>query len=1372
MKKAKHLQRFWAFLLTFVLVATTIGSDSMSAVAAENETVMEETEEVSESKENNIDTSNVNTSEQEIEVQEGQDNADETVSESPAETTEAVTEENTTVESSETMTEETVEASVEESAEEEENSTQASEWKISFHKEGDVKIIASDSKEIGDEVLVEKGNEISFRVEASVEANLIVKADGNEITPDNGNYKLVPEKDMTIEVKASVPEKEETVTETVTVETETESVTETEEESITETEIESTEIETETKGEIFVVSFNVENGEHAAITDEDGNEIGETVEVEAKKSLTFFVDPDEGYEVASVEIGGSTIVRDDNKYAVSPSEDMDVNIVLAEKEEEEEEYVETIDTVVVNGVTIKVATYSDSALPKGYRVSAKEVDAAEVKSIVEDRLEEKGKELNQLRAFDISLLDANGNEIQPKGGVSVQILGAGVEGDSFSVYHISDESDKADSVTEGRESSDVGFTANSFSIYVIAGENEISTLSIQGENTVQVGNIISLKSDKTGNYHRWESSKPSVAVIEGNANGQNVTIRGIETGSTTITHHYKSGYSYKSESIVITVVKNSQTTQKAYFYVLKPSAPYGSTLAKDYFYVGQGTVQPFAGDNQNSPTQQHKDMSHLRTEPNKDDVLKQVQAVYQAEHPNETIEVTNVIWYKIPWANGANSNNETPFVPSGTKCYHVDGYVEYTTVTQTTATFFYVKSDINGSVSGDTDEFFIEQKTIDLKGGKGYVTAGDVPSLPTVEDYTFVGWYKDKECTIAATWSDMITSATRYYAKYVPDTNKKEDKSYKVMYYKDGTLVESDTQTVVQNVWVGTSYLTVDKSSINTTNKYSGYKFDRTEPTMIPDQIAVDGIIKVYYVKDETKTTEVKYTVQHWVDGVHQEKDDVEVTKEVWVNAERKLEVTEGSLALNKYPGYTFSSYDPVDIKAGTVVADKTVIKVNYVRDDEQTTEVKYTVQHWVDGVHQEKDDVEVTKKIWVNAEKKLEVTEGSLALNNYPGYTFSSYDPVDIKAGKVVADGAVIKVNYVRDDKQTTEVKYTVQHWVDGVHQEKDDVEVTKKIWVNAEKKLEVTEGSLALNNYPGYTFSSYDPADIKAGTVVADKAVIKVNYVRDDTQTKHLSYTVEYWVEGEASARDTYQVSKDVWVNDPDTLPVENIEDKEYPGYRYTRLEYIKIAQESGKNIRSLIPDEDLPETVNNGDVIKIIYTEKQITIIYTADTNGNVTNTDETLNAVTGEAKGSTATANNGYHFVNWTNEAGDVVSTDAAFIPAKVDGLNVAAVYTAHFAANPVTPPDEPDPNPNPDPTPGTTPTPTPATTTAVLGESFAPLLPDVGVLGEAAAPEVGVLGESKGPGTGDTAPIAGWSFLIMGAILTLGITNKKRKKNSK
>ena len=223
------------------------------------------------------------------------------------------------------------------------------------------------------------------------------------------------------------------------------------------------------------------------------------------------------------------------------------------------------------------------------------------------------------------------------------------------------------------------------------------------------------------------------------------------------------------------------------------------------------------------------------------------------------------------------------------------------------------------------------------------------------------------------------------------------------------------------------------------------------------------------------------------------------------------------------------------------------------------------------------------------------------------------------------------------------------------------------------------------------------------------------------------------------------------DIWVN-TDSYLVEKVEEKTFAGYK----------QKAGSP--------NLPQEVKNNEAIIVYYTENEITINYTADTNGSVTNASETIHAVSGKPQGSTATASNGYHFVNWTNEADEVVSTDAAYVPAKVGGLHVAATYTAHFEADPVAPPTEPTPDEPTGTTPdGPTPAAAPTTATGVLGEAFAPVQPEAGVLGEALAPEVGVLGEAKGPGTGDAAPIAGWSLLIVGAIITLGITARKRKK---
>ena len=38
MKKTKGMQRLWAFLLAFVLIATTVGNDGLTVLASENET--------------------------------------------------------------------------------------------------------------------------------------------------------------------------------------------------------------------------------------------------------------------------------------------------------------------------------------------------------------------------------------------------------------------------------------------------------------------------------------------------------------------------------------------------------------------------------------------------------------------------------------------------------------------------------------------------------------------------------------------------------------------------------------------------------------------------------------------------------------------------------------------------------------------------------------------------------------------------------------------------------------------------------------------------------------------------------------------------------------------------------------------------------------------------------------------------------------------------------------------------------------------------------------------------------------------------------------------------------------------------------------
>lgn len=69
---------------------------------------------------------------------------------------------------------------------------------------------------------------------------------------------------------------------------------------------------------------------------------------------------------------------------------------------------------------------------------------------------------------------------------------------------------------------------------------------------------------------------------------------------------------------------------------------------------------------------------------------------------------------------------------------------------------------------------------------------------------------------------------------------------YTVEYYKDNVKQENDTQIVTD---ISTqNMLNVDKSKINTKDKYAGYVFSKTNPETILDSVENGTVIKVYYV--------------------------------------------------------------------------------------------------------------------------------------------------------------------------------------------------------------------------------------------------------------------------------------------------------------------------------------------------------------------------------------------------------------------------------------------------------------------------------------------------------------------------------------------
>ena len=100
--------------------------------------------------------------------------------------------------------------------------------------------------------------------------------------------------------------------------------------------------------------------------------------------------------------------------------------------------------------------------------------------------------------------------------------------------------------------------------------------------------------------------------------------------------------------------------------------------------------------------------------------------------------------------------------------------------------------------------------------------------------------------------------------------------------------------------------------------------------------------------------------------------------------------------------------------------------------------------------------------------------------------------------------------------------------------------------------------------------------------------------------------------------------------------------------------------------------------------------VWQERDVTLNYASsdESLGSVSKASETVAAVTGTAKGSTAQAKSGARFDGWYSADGTLLSTDLTFVPTRKDGaVWQGTTYYAHFSAkrSPSTPstPAKPD-----------------------------------------------------------------------------------------
>ena len=196
------------------------------------------------------------------------------------------------------------------------------------------------------------------------------------------------------------------------------------------------------------------------------------------------------------------------------------------------------------------------------------------------------------------------------------------------------------------------------------------------------------------------------------------------------------------------------------------------------------------------------------------------------------------------------------------------------------------------------------------------------------------------------------------------------------------------------------------------------------------------------------------------------------------------------------------------------------------------------------------------------------------------------------------------------------------------------------------------------------GFTFDDDNALNVLSGTLTADGLELKLYYTRNI-----YPYEVRYLEQG--SGKELHAPKSGTGLYNA----VVTEEAISITGY--------DLVNSTPQNITIKI---DVDATLEDGtelkapwrNIITFYYEEREATINYVVvgpDGCGTVSPMSETVKVLTGTAQGSTATASsNTYKFVGWYDNVaceGEALSTDAKYVPEKVNGLNVAATYYAKF-----------------------------------------------------------------------------------------------------
>ena len=225
--------------------------------------------------------------------------------------------------------------------------------------------------------------------------------------------------------------------------------------------------------------------------------------------------------------------QEENKTEEKTEEDAEAD---PEAKEELPEYPAFDMSATAGNVTVHV-TAAEGVLPNGAQLIVKRVTRKAILNAVEETVTEKDKEVDSAIALDITIVNADGIEIQPNGIVNVSFENVAVGGEEVNVYHVTDDASTVTEVATNTQS----FDANHFSIYVITGEKKVELTTF---NFVANEQNVSKQIVKTGDT-LIAPTAPDIAgkaFVEWQENGSKFDGFGVQTITKTETRTITAKY--------------------------------------------------------------------------------------------------------------------------------------------------------------------------------------------------------------------------------------------------------------------------------------------------------------------------------------------------------------------------------------------------------------------------------------------------------------------------------------------------------------------------------------------------------------------------------------------------------------------------------------------------------------------------------------------------------------------------------------------------------------------------------------------------------------------------------------------------------------